>query len=1182
MEVFEDFINVFASLYFDNDFVQHVKENEFDSFDLEKSQGFKEKMDENENVLFVQNQLRNAIYNKDVNQVREYLAYADTLVGKRDPQETNSLRDLRIQASEFLADIRLQEFMKEKLQKAFLNRDFLEMNRMLDHIESIKKERGEQEIYKPLIEYLSSINKEKETVINKHLIMTRIEYLLHQGVDPENERRILHAIDIAKRSGFMREVEKYKLEYDREKQKVYIKRQLEEVLDRKKKNTSFDSDADRLISIIENAKTLGIYEGTSGKKTDIQKAFEENTKDFITNKSNNHNFKMAIEQTKKDIETNHSKLKKEIEKVQNKVEGYTNIDKALVEEAEKVIKEIEDIRTYQKKLITILDKTEKKKYKLEESQDLIERCKKKLNHKRKGYGETKDYRDLIKRANNTYNEVKRELKKIYKQEASNIAISLKKLLQDQDYATLKQKLDQINTLSIKPALVSELPELEKIIDEALDNLNTVDFMSKLGTTSVEEEYTYLDVEKVLKFKEFAERNPQDLTDEQKLSLAKIEKKVATEYKLHNELQEEKRRFRDIADESLNLQRAEELLENVGNIKSLSNDANELTILVLKKKSFNQYVREIQQRKGQGRSYDDIIRKASKEGIDANMIIGAVMSQKSNDSQLEDEINDLIRRKDVKKLQDFISRNSDNMSKQLLKMANAKLNNLRRENMTPQELIEQINNACELRAKEELLSAIEIGMKLLKEDIAEQSKSQIQLAIVKAKTTIKEITNKENISKIRQLPDEYMKEAMEGDDMMELEINENDPFKLARKLRGVQGLTDYSSMSQEEKQKYLFEVFQNKSMNSDNELLQRLTYHVNKLRAFCEAKEGMDSEEEKYIVERDNVFGQNLIKVLYDILNHKTKKRFFYAPKDPYEIMSGLKTNGDFIVKLVDSFDSNELVKRLKKEKKTDALSVQFIYFLLSERAFMFVIENLLTSDDYLKECYEPDSILLDRRYRDDIYPLMSLLAMFQFSFTLKSSTDMLAASPVSKLKGIVRAIVHYFVSNRNETKSNLELSGKEEWEKSTIGTLIRTKLVPTLAEILNHKFKSGFLAKYHIWQFIQDVAEQKRISAIDIGGINLPAAVDAVNSLTENNLDNDFKFETFICYALNRSLLAEFFESILKDRALLAKYYEQYALVMDKDVVGNTIKYFEIISQLPFELIEDPVKYNQKYNQSTE
>ncbi|KAF0976114.1 hypothetical protein FDP41_004789 [Naegleria fowleri] len=1151
MEVFEDFVNVLSSLYFDNDLVQHVKDNEFDSFDLEKSQVFKEKMNETEDVLFVQTQLRNAIFNKDVNQVREYLAYADALVGKKDQTETNSLRDLRIQASEFLGDIQLQEFIKEKLQAAFINKDFLEMSRMLEHIETIKKERGEAEICKSLSDYLKSIKTEKDIVINKHLLLTRIEFLLESGVDQENERRIMHAVDIAKRAGFVREVEQYKQDYDREKQKIYIDQQLAEILDRKAKSASLDSDADRLICLIENSKSLGIYEGK------IQKIFEENTKAFITNKSNNHNFKMAIEQTRKDIESNHAKLKKEIEKVQSNAEGYTNIDKALVEEAKQVIQEIEEIRKYQRKLHAILDKTEKKKYTLEEAQVLIEKCKKKLNHKRKGYGETKDYRELLKRTNNTYNELKRELKKIYKHEAANTAELLRKLLEQQEYGKLQEKLNQINTLSIKAALVAEFPELQKVIDEVVDNLNTYDFMSRLKGDNVEAAYTYLDVEKVLKFKDFAERNPQYLTEDQQMSLARIEKKVATEYKYYNEILEEKKRFKDISAEIVNFQRVESLLEQVSDIPSLHKEAGELADLVRRKKTFNQYVRDIQKRKTQGKNYDDIMRKASKEDFDANIIISA--------------------RKDVRKLQELISRNAETMPKNLLKIANAKLNNLRRENMTPLELIEQINNAIDVNAKEELISAVEVANKLLKEDIAEQSKSQLSTAIERANRTIKSINDNENIVKVKQFSSEFIKQAMHCDELVDLELENEDSFKLTRKLRQVQGLTDYSSMTQEGKQKYLFEVFQSKSINTDNELLQRLTYHVNKLRAFCEAKEGLGEEEEKYTVERDNVFGQNLIKVLYDILNHKTKKRFFYLSKDPYEILSGLKNNNEFILKLVDTFDSNDLVKRLKKEKKSDALSVQFIYYLLSQKAFMFVVEQLLTSDDYLKECYELDSVILDRRYRDDIYPLMSLLNMFKFEFTLSSSTDVLAASPISKLKGIVRAIVHYFVANRAETKSNLELSGKETWEKSQIGILIRQKLVPTLAEILNHKFKSGFISKYHIWQFIQDVAEQRRISAIDIGGIHLPAAVDAVNNNTSDSLDFNFKFEMFVCYALNRGLLAEFFESILKDRSFLNKYYDQYALVLDRDVIGNSVKYFEIISQLPFELIEDSAKYYEKY-----
>ncbi|KAL9651978.1 hypothetical protein ABK040_000321 [Willaertia magna] len=1169
MEVFEDFINVLASLYYDNDFLQNLRDVEFDSFDLEKSQGFKEKMTETEDILYVQTQLRNAISNKDVNNVREYLAYADTLVNKRDAQETHGLRELRLQASEFLGDIRLQEFIRDKLQRAFNNRDFLEMQRMLEHVENLKKERGESELYKPLVDYLNSISTEKNVVVNKHLIMTKIQQLIESGVDTENEKRILHVIDIAKRAGFVKEVEKYKQMYDRQKQTLNLEQQLDEIIQRKKNNTNFDSDADRLIAIIENAKELGIYQGKGHEKTKFQKAFEEHTKDFITNKSNNYNFKQVIEQTKKDIETNFTKLKREIEKVKTGSEGYTNIDKHLVDEAEKTIVEIEDIRKYQKKMKSILDKTEKKQLKLEEAQDLIERCKKKLNQKRKGFGETKEYRELMKRANNTHNDVKRELKKLYKQEATKIASTLRKLLEQKDFDTLKLKLDEIIKVDIKP-LLSEFPDLQKTIDEVSDTLNTIDFLKKLANVqNVEEEYSYKDVEKVIKFKDFAERNPDSLGDRERESLQKIERKVVYEFKLYNEIQEQKRRLKNLED-SVNYERMELLLEEVSNVASLQKEVNDLNSVLRRKKLFDNYVREIIKRRASNRSYDDIFRKASKEDFDLDLLLNIALSTKhSDETDIENEINELVKNKDAKGLQEIINRYSDTMSKSLLKLANSKLNHLRRQNMTPQELVDQLNNAVDLRDKDELITGIELGEKMLDEEtISEHSKLQIQFILEKAKKLLKEIINTENIETIKSLPQEFIEDEFTDD---ELDLDDDNPYELAQQLRNVNGLMDYTQMTKEEKQKYLFEVFQSKSIYTDSELLQRLTFHVNKLRAFCEARDETDynEEEEKYLIERDNVFGQNVIKVLVDILNHKTKKRFFSSAKDPYEILSGLKRNDDYIVKLVDTFEVNDLIKKLKKEKKMDQLSSLFIYFLLSEKAFMYVIEKLLTSEDYLNECYELDAILLDRRYRDEFYPLISLLAMFTFSYNLTSATDVLAVSPVSKLKGILRAIIHYYYSHvDSNNQHNIFVIGNEE-RSPKLGELIRMKLIPTLMEIFMHKLKSSLFSKYHIWQFIQEVVEQKRISALDIGGINLPIAFDTINN--QLNCSLDLKFEYFICYSLNRGYLAEFFETIVKDRVFLKKYYEEFAFILDKDVIANTMKYLEVLTTLPFNLREQPI-----------
>jgi hypothetical protein len=244
---------------------------------------------------------------------------------------------------------------------------------------------------------------------------------------------------------------------------------------------------------------------------------------------------------------------------------------------------------------------------------------------------------------------------------------------------------------------------------------------------------------------------------------------------------------------------------------------------------------------------------------------------------------------------------------------------------------------------------------------------------------------------------------------------------------------------------------------------------------------------------------------------------------------------------------------------------------------MYAIEQLLGNDVYLSECYDAAALLRDVRYRDDLYPIMSLLNMFHFQFHIQSKSDVLIASPVSKLKGVVRSIVQYFVSNRNEAKSQLTLCGDESW-KSDIGPLIRGKLCDALLNILNHRFKSsGFFVKYHVWQLFEEAAQQKRISAIDIGGIGLPDAVDAVNRLFAQNkqlvgnnsqIVNDAKFVSFVCLALHEKYLSEYLESIYRDQVMVAKYYEPNsgALMLDPTIRDKMCDFLSVLSQLSFKL----------------
>jgi endoglucanase len=122
-------------------------------------------------------------------------------------------------------------------------------------------------------------------------------------------------------------------------------------------------------------------------------------------------------------------------------------------------------------------------------------------------------------------------------------------------------------------------------------------------------------------------------------------------------------------------------------------------------------------------------------------------------------------------------------------------------------------------------------------------------------------------------------------------------------------------------------------------------------------------------------------------------------------------------------------------------------------------------------------------------------------------------------------------------------------------------------------------------QFIEEVAASKRVSAIDIGGIYLPIAIDEVNQIVETFLKsgskkveqltnfqiNQLRFETFICYSLNRGYLNEFFDTIRNERELIQKYYQDItsAFITNEKLMNTTILYLCTLCELPFHLIED-------------
>jgi hypothetical protein len=176
-----------------------------------------------------------------------------------------------------------------------------------------------------------------------------------------------------------------------------------------------------------------------------------------------------------------------------------------------------------------------------------------------------------------------------------------------------------------------------------------------------------------------------------------------------------------------------------------------------------------------------------------------------------------------------------------------------------------------------------------------------------------------------------------------------------------------------------------------------------------------------------------------------------------------------------------VIQPLIVEKKHTNLSLLFLHYLLSHSLLVHLFSILAYSNDY-----ENQSIIKDLRYRDDLFDTLDLLNAFYFEFEITVRADVLIASPISRLKGVVRSIVQYFVTSQKKTKMNLKLAGDEAFMESlqsmlapqdrhiTLAHLVRDKLVGALLTMLNHKFKPGIFVKYHVWQLIQEVAINRR------------------------------------------------------------------------------------------------------------
>eukprot|EP01061_Rhynchopus_euleeides_P009167 TRINITY_DN18301_c0_g1_i2.p1 TRINITY_DN18301_c0_g1~~TRINITY_DN18301_c0_g1_i2.p1 ORF type:complete len:1218 (+),score=540.19 TRINITY_DN18301_c0_g1_i2:190-3654(+) len=197
---------------------------------------------------------------------------------------------------------------------------------------------------------------------------------------------------------------------------------------------------------------------------------------------------------------------------------------------------------------------------------------------------------------------------------------------------------------------------------------------------------------------------------------------------------------------------------------------------------------------------------------------------------------------------------------------------------------------------------------------------------------------------------------------------------------------------------------------------------------------------------------------------------------------------------------------------------------------------------------------------------------------------------VGKLKIAVRQLITYYTATKKKMKIHKGPKLKQlfdEGKNPTLGVLARERLCPAITALMKNGFRDSAWFKQknrHIWQYIETVAAAKRKSATDLGSVKLPEAIDTVRNIVDmrvarsttlNASINDLKLRSLICYALNKSHLKIYLETLYDlsgnpDSAHFHKeWYHQDALMFNADTRSEIDGIIETLDGLNFHLLVD-------------
>ena len=210
------------------------------------------------------------------------------------------------------------------------------------------------------------------------------------------------------------------------------------------------------------------------------------------------------------------------------------------------------------------------------------------------------------------------------------------------------------------------------------------------------------------------------------------------------------------------------------------------------------------------------------------------------------------------------------------------------------------------------------------------------------------------------------------------------------------------------------------------------------------------------------------------------------------------------------FEALDMVQQLPTENFGKNASIMLIQYLLDSDIFVYCVNQLMTNETYLMECYDKTSTLNNAKLADELLGVFSLLNQFDFRLGLdknpysttsygsygspandsplmatssqfsmmnhatRNSLDMISLHPILQLKQSITAIVQFFYVKKNEEKLDLNDIGNDSKHRE-LDSLIRKKLCFALMDIFLKGFKSFSIFKnYHIWNVIEEASRLKK------------------------------------------------------------------------------------------------------------